>query len=41
MYKTMKKVLAAILLATLGVTSVMADDIFDDENLHPFEAVRM
>ena len=28
----MKKVLAAILLATLGVTSVMADDIFDDEN---------
>ena len=32
MYKTMKKVLAAILLATLGVTSVMADDIFDDEN---------
>lgn len=32
MYKTMKKVLAAIMMATLGVTSVMADDIFDDEN---------
>lgn len=28
----MKKVLAAILLATLGVTNVSADDIFDDEN---------
>ncbi len=28
----MKKVLAAILMAVMGVTSVMADDIFDDEN---------
>lgn len=28
----MKKVLAAILLLALGVTSVMADDIIDDEN---------
>lgn len=32
MYKTMKKVLAAILLATLGMTNVSADNIFDDEN---------
>jgi len=32
MYKTMKKVLAAILMAVMGVTSVSADDIFDDEN---------
>ena len=28
----MKKVLAAILMAVMGVTSVSADDIFDDEN---------
>ena len=28
----MKKILAAIMLAVMGVTSVSADDIFDDEN---------
>ena len=27
----MKKVLAAILMAVMGVTSVSADDIFDDD----------
>ena len=32
MYKAMKKVLAATMLAVMGVTSVSADDIFDDEN---------
>lgn len=31
MYRTMKKFLAAILMATLGLTSVSADNIFDDD----------